>query len=294
MKILIHGRAFPVAMWRFFDWAFRDLGHEVISVGCYNGDWIPWGGGMNLGYDFPPDIQIPEMESYPLSDVLNKLPWTPDMILQASDVTYLYGPSNGIPNVILATDPHAVDYIPRLKDASHFACMQECYLNKYDFKNKFWIPYAYSENIHKNLRLERDIDVSCIGLQYDTRVNVMGELDRLGYKVSFGIGKVYDEYVDMYNRSKIAFVATSKDDLPARFWEGLAMGCCVVTNHVPDLDLLQFVGGKDYMLYESDPVSTVVNLLKSGEWDKHRVNVMPLGCEYKDRAKEILKHVFNA
>ncbi|MBK9272871.1 MAG: glycosyltransferase family 1 protein [Saprospiraceae bacterium] len=247
MKILIHGRAFPVAMWRWFDWALRDLGNDVKSVGCYQGDYIPWNGGMNVGYFFPPDLVIPEVEAYPLEQVLNHFKsegWKPDMIVQASDTTYLSGKAL-CKNVFIKTDPHAVDYKPRLKYADKVFNMQFSYKTE----EEEWLPYGYFRGIHKPLKLKQKYDVVFCGLQYDHRVEALKSMEASGFKVYNALGSVYDEYVRLYNQGAIAFNWSSKNDLPARFWEGLAMKKLVLTNYVPDLDVLSMKNGVHYVTF---------------------------------------------
>lgn len=300
MNILIHFRHFPVAMGRWFDWALRDLGHNVISAGCYNGNYIPWNGGMHLDYDFPPDIVTPDVPSYPLQDVLSKLPWEPDMILQAGDVSFLEGSSGSIPNVILTTDPHAVDYTIRLAHATHLAIMQNNYMNKYDFPKKIWIPYGYMEDLHKYMSMDKEYDVCLIGLQYGPRVEIMNILRDLGYNVYFSIGESYGDYVEKYNKSKIALNFSSKDDLPARFWEGLAMGNCVLTNEVPDLNDIDLEKDIHYMTFHSVPqaIDKVSYLLKNDRWYQYGqaglCGIRKGKHTYKDRCEKLIEYVFNS
>ena len=237
MKILIHGRAFPIAMWRWFDWAFRDLGHQVFSVGNYDGGKIPWGPEFDFPqYAFPPDHQIPEMEAYPIESVLKAIDFKPDVIVQASDVTYLSGKAP-CKNVILMTDPHSVDYTPRLQFADHVFNMQ----NAYREDGQTWIPYAFYPPIHRHIpNLERKYDVVFSGLQYDSRRETLERLQNEGFKVLTTLGLLYEEYVTAYNSGDVAFNWSSKNDLPARFWEGLAMRRMVLTNRCPDLEQLEF------------------------------------------------------
>lgn len=302
MKILVHFRHFPVAMGRWFDWALRDLGHEVFSVGPYDGPRIPWGEQyVYPDYDFPPDIETIDAD-HPLKDILERMPWKPDLILQAGDTVFLHGDSGDIPNVILATDPHVIDYKPRLKHATHFACMQNCHLNDYpNFENKFWVPYGYKEDLHKDYEKEPEYDVVFIGLQYPQRTQVLDRFKNAGLRVYSGMGKIYEDYVRIYNSGKIAFNYSSKDDLPARFWEGMAMGRCVLTNFIPDLSFLRGWGFEDGVTHatfsgEYDVVEKAIELLEGDKWvkiGKRARNTLEKGNHtYKDRVKLILKHVF--
>lgn len=260
MKILMHFRHFPVAMGRFFHWAFQDLGHEVFTVGPYSAGKIPWGEQFYYPeYTFPPDYVLPEM-NLPLKDVLQKIPFKPDLIIQAADTIWLEGKAP-VPNFILGTDPHVIDYTPRLKDADEFITMQKFY-----HPDKPWVPYAYDSNIHKNLKLVRPkYDVVFCGLQYGHRVEALKSMEAVGLKVFNALGLIYEDYVQVYNQGLIAFNFSSQQDLPARFWEGLAMGRLVLTNRVPDLEELEFEEFKDYIGFTSvaEAVEKVQFLIKN-------------------------------
>lgn len=242
MKILIHFRHFPVAMGRWFDWTLRDMGHEVFSVGNYNGGKIPWGDQFDYPqYAFPPDYEIPEI-NYPVNSLLKEIPFKPGVIIQAGDVVYLTGKAP-CKNVVLMTDPHAVDYKPRLEFADHAFNMQDFYRTP----DQTWIPYAYYPPIHKHIKLGQKYDVVFSGLQYEHRKDALEKMKQAGLNVLSTLGLIYDEYVQAYNEGLIAFNWSSKQDLPARFWEGLAMGRLVLTNRVPDLEKLPFQDGVDFV-----------------------------------------------
>lgn len=265
MKILIHGRAFPIAMWRWFDWAFRDLGHEVFSVGNYSGGKIPWGPQFDFPqYAFPPDHQIPEMESYPLEEVLKDIDFKPDVIIQAADTTYLSGKAP-CKNVILMTDPHAVDYTPRFQYADHAFNMQNYYMTE----GQTWIPYAFYPPIHRFIHKPRKYDVVFSGLQYDSRRETLERLQNEGFKVLTTLGLLYDEYAEAYAEGDIAFNWSSKFDLPARFWEGLAMRRLMLTNRCPDLEQLEFKEDVHYIGF-----STVEEAVEKAKFYREHYPIM--------------------
>lgn len=303
MNIIIHFRHFPVAMGRWFDWALRDLGHNVWSVGCYNGGKIPWDGDFDFTeYDFPPDHEIPEIEEYPIEKVLEACPFKPDLVIQAGDTTWLTG-DPGCPNVILATDPHVINYYDRLEHATHLACMQHYHLQDYPlFENKFWLPYGCKEDLHVDKGLRPEYDVVFIGLQYQHRQRVLDAMEASGLKVFNKLGMLYDEFVDTYNKGRIAFNYSSKNDLPARFWEGMAMGRVVLTNYVPDLkEIDEQFGiweGACYMAYK-DPAEAV-RLAKMIASDKFMQRTIGSQAKehmkehtYKHRAKFLLEKCLN-
>ena len=244
MKILIHYRHFPVAMGRFFDWAFRDLGHEVFSVGNYSGGRIPWGDEFNFPqYAGAPDYEIPEID-YPVDSLLKEIDFKPDVIVQAADVLGLTGKAP-YKNVLLKTDPHAVDYTKRQEFVDHVFNMQ----HHYSTVAETWIPYAHYPGLHQfrdDPKMVHDVVFS--GLQYEHRLQALNGMKEAGLKVFCALGVVYEEYVKLYNQGLIAFNWSSKMDLPARFWEGMAMKRLMLTNLVPDLvELTEFKDGVDYV-----------------------------------------------
>lgn len=247
MKILLHYRHFPVAMGRYIHWALQELGHEVTSCGYYSAGKIPWGEEYYYPeHKYPPDIRLPDVETYPIKSIEGKY----DVVIQAGDTHWLEG-DPGIKNVIIATDPHVIDYKPRLKHATHFFCMQNHYLKNYRVGE--FLPYAYDHNIHIYMPDEPiNYDVVLSGLQYPNRVEFMKTMASKGYRVFNALGRIYDEYATVYNQGKIAFNWSSQQDLPARFWEGLAMRRLVLTNRVPDLqEFPDLVEDRDYVAYST-------------------------------------------
>ena len=299
LKIVLHFRHFPVAMGRFFHWALKDLGHQIFTVGSYlPGGKIPWGEQFAFPkYDWPPNLELPAQERYPISEVLKKVPFKPDLIIQAADVEWLEGKAP-CPNVIIATDPHCIDYHPRLENADYFFCMQKCYMAGYDFPKSFWLPYAYLPTIHKFMDLGPPLwDVVFIGLQYPQRVETLQRITDKGWLVFNSLGYIYKDYVDTYSRGQIAFNWSSQNDLPARFWEGLAMKRVVLTNRVPDLAEFDFEEGVDYLAF-SDQDEAVAKadyylrqpelLLKIAENGYKKVKKHT----YQARCKEMLKKIY--
>lgn len=236
-------------MGKWFHWALQDLGHKVFSVGMYSGENIPWEGNHKYPeYAFPPDYEIPDTD-FPLETVLSNIDFKPDLIVQASDNSYLPGKAP-CKNILIGTDPHVIDYKPYLKDVDEYYSMQNCYLEGYTFGK--WVPYAYYPPIHQFVNGNKMIyDVVFSGLQYEHRLQVLNKCKQSGLKVYIGLGDVYEKYVDIYNQGLIAFNYSSRNDLPARFWEGLSMKRCVVTNRVPDLEQLDCKEGEHYVGFSS-------------------------------------------
>jgi len=293
MKILIHYRHFPVAMGRFFHWAFQDLGHEVYSVGPYSHGTIPWGDYSFPEHAFPPDANTQE-GNVPLQHVLDNIPFKPDMVFQAGDVTYLTGKVKGVINATLATDPHAVNYTMRRLYSDIFFNMQKFYSEK----NDVWIPYAYYPGIHRNLgKKDMKYDVVFCGLQYEHRREALSKMEEKGLRVFNALGVIYEKYVDVYNEGKIAFNWSSKQDLPARFWEGLAMGRLVLTSRVPDLKEIDMEEDVDYVAFSSVE-EAVEKAVYYANHEDERIKIALSGQRkvnephtYLKRAVKIIKHL---
>ncbi len=254
MKILIFYRHFPVAIGRYIHWGLENLGHEVFSVGPYSGTKIPWGPQYDFpAYDFPPDLASPDIKAVPVKDVLKHVKeqgFEPELLIQASDTSYLEGKAP-IKNILIGTDPHSIDYNPHIKNVDNFVSMQKYYLREYP-QGSLWMPYGYDEHIHKYLPTETlKHDVVFIGLQYEQRTQALQAISDKGWDVFSTLGIIYDEYNKLYNEGMIAFNWSSKKDLPARFWEGLAMKRCVLTNLVPDLIEFDFEEGVDYVGFDT-------------------------------------------
>ncbi len=266
MRIAIFYRHFPMSMGRYIHWGLEQAGHEVISIGPWSRGEIPWEGEHKFPekYWYPPTVETPDVPEIGMDDLfatLYKAGIYPDLLIQAADTYYIKGPAP-IPHIVIGTDPHVINYdLPR-EHADKYFSMQHHYKKPDDG----WMPYGFDPELYKyKPEIENKYDVVLCGLQYDHRKRVLDRVSNKGWKVFAGIGRIYDEYVDLYNSAPLAFNWSSKLDLNARFWEGLAMRRCVVTNNVPDLRKFDFIEGEDYVGYdtEDEAVEKIHQLLKN-------------------------------
>ena len=254
LNVILHYRHFPIAMGRYIHWGLENLGHKVYSVGEYSGGKIPWGDQYYYpNHKMPPTRILPAQERYPIWDVLRRARidgFDPDVVIQAGDVCFLEGKAD-VPNIIIGTDPHCIDYHPRLLNADYFVSMQHYYLK--DYPQGIWMPYGYDKDIHIPLRdIKKRYEVVFCGLQYSQRLAVLDEVKRKGVRTFIGMGLIYDDYVKVYNKGDIAFNWSSQLDLPARFWEALAMKRCLITNRVPDMTQFpELIDGVDYIGFDT-------------------------------------------
>jgi len=237
-------------MMEWFIRAFKRRGDvELITIGPFFGDWIPWGFGMRLPqkYVHPPDIPLPQsMAQFPgVPSVLqNFLPWFPDLWLQIDAGWHLSSrPSAGIVGLV-ETDPHVLKASYKVPKAysDRVWCMQTPYIEE----GEIYLPYAYDPTVHFPEERDKIYDACLIGLHYETRTRLVERLKSRGLNVYYSLGDIYDEYREKYNQSKVALSWSSLLDLPARNWEALAMRLPLVCNHVPDMSRF-FENGVHYL-----------------------------------------------
>lgn len=240
---------YPMSMGTWFIRALQRRDDvELFTVGPYTGSWIPWNGGMDLPVKNIPSLPLPyqPMPNMSIGYVESRLPWQPDLWLHIDAGWHLKGKPQHGKNVFVATDPHVLDYTYQRSLADIFYCMQSPYLQRGDI----WLPYAYDPTVHYQENTPVEFDACLIGLLYNERAALINELRQRGLEVHYSIGPVFDEYRQLYNRSIFSLCWSSKQDLCARVFEGLAMGDVVASNRVPDLKQL-FREDEHYIGFDS-------------------------------------------
>ena len=239
---------YPVSIGRYFEAALKRRSDiDLINVGPYTGNMIPWNNGMVLPqkYAMAPTITLPIGTPHvPISFIENQIAEKPDLWLQIDSGFYLEGrPQNG-KNVIVATDPHVLNYDRQRTFADTFFCMQACYAKAGDE----YLPYAYDPIWHAPEDQERLFDVCLLGLHYIQRNLLVNRLRQEGVKVYYDLGPSFDEARAIYNQAPVGINWSSKDDLTARVFELLGMRRLAVVNTVPDLPKF-FRDGRDLVTF---------------------------------------------
>lgn len=240
-NILLAYNHYPYSIGYLYKRGFEQLGIRVASLGHSTGSRIPWNGGIDLPADTP-DIQLPEMkgvyEDYEWTHLVQ--PGSVDFFINVDAAHHFKGRPVGSKKIIVGTDPHAVSgYVGRREDCDLFVNMQRCYAQKGDY----WIPYAYDEEWHIPPKpfvqlKDRQVDVMFVGGLYKNRAMDLNYLMMNGLNCEHHIGPIGLDYTKLYWNAKIAYCTPSMNDLPARFFEALAIGIPPVTRWVPDLDTL--------------------------------------------------------
>lgn len=275
LKVLLLSQWFPLSMSRYFERAFQRRDDvDLVTVGPYTGQWIPWMTGMNLPikYAKSPVVAFPvpwNVGAIPpvSSPMLNGEPVKFDLVLTVdAGIHWTSKPNIGGVVAHVATDPHALNYDFQRSISDKFFNMQKVYSKPGDI----YLPYAYDPTVHYPMdgekpisfsnpdggewvlpvpdKINKDTDAVLIGMPYQERVEWVRRLRESGVSVIFENGPIFDEYRQQNNRAKIGLNWSSLLDMNARVFELMAMKLCPVMNIVPDLNEF-FVEDRDYLAF---------------------------------------------
>lgn len=240
-RVALSGLFYPVAILRYFESALQHRDDvELITIGPYNGSWIPWAGGMYLPekYALPPTIPLSmtfSERAIPSGMLFShELLQDIDLWIQC-DAGWFFGTRPPAKHVVhIATDPHVLDYSRQRGISDLMFNMQKVYSKPGDI----YLPYCASRYHHYQMpEVAKEYDVCLVGLQYPNRTSLVSVLRDGGISVHYELGLGPDEYRLAYSKSRVAISWSSLDDLIARVFEAGAMGLPLVTNRVPDLPL---------------------------------------------------------
>lgn len=297
LKILVVAVHYPVASGRFIRDALWRLGHEVKTIGPCTGNQI-WGLTVADQWVWTPDIldQPVEGGAFPpaasVKYVLGN--WVPDLVITADSAYTILG-DMGCPHVLWGQDNHVRDYRLRDWDAMFLA---HSWGARMDEEHSYWLPPCYDPVVCTDLGRERDLDVLMLGFPYGPRQAILNAIGESGLKAAGGLGPLFDEYNELYNRAKIAFVKSSNGDVTNRLLENMAQGCCVLADRVVDAAAMGLVAGVDYWPYatQDEAVREAQMLISTGKWKEIAANgkrrVRAGGYTWDARALRMLETVF--
>lgn len=250
INVVLTQHFFPMTIGKYFIAALeRREDINLITAGPYYGTWIPWNHGMTLPqkYATPPTIQIAQnTQTVPIQFIENQLTVKPDLWLQIDAGFYLQGRPQYGKNVIVATDPHVLNYDQQRTLADTFYCMQAYYAQPGDI----YLPYAYDPIWHTPQKEDRLFDVCLLGLHYQNRNALVDRLRQNDLVVRYDLGPCFDEARKIYNQAPIGLNWSSKQDLVARVFELLGMRRLAVVNRVPDMPKF-FKDGRDLVAFST-------------------------------------------
>jgi glycosyltransferase involved in cell wall biosynthesis len=277
LRVVVSYLAYPMTMATWFIRALQRRDDvELIRVAPYFGTFIPWSKpntdprlGMNLSSKYldPPEIALPQsMANVHLHPQMlrDKLPDNIDLWIEIDSMFHFSARPPCKIHALIKPDPHVLaEWYKSIEDRVDFSFgMQEAYLKPKDI----YLPYAYDPTVHYPIQtkypIEKEYDVCLVGLLYPQRAALINKLRADGLKVFYDIGLIFDEYREVYNKSKIALSWSTLNDTPARFFEGMAMRLPVVANRTPDAMHL-FVPGQDFIPFSTleEAEQQILNLL---------------------------------
>ena len=271
--VALSGLFYPVAILRYFESALlRRTDIDFVTVGPDFGTWLPWKSGMHLGYTVRTvDIPLPRVTSdqppvqFAEAKIRSRLGRLPDLWLQVDAGYHFSGkPVSGC-SVIVATDPHVLNYDRQRTLADYFYCMQTPYAKSDDR----YFPYAYDVFWHRRIGdderpTEPTYDASLCGLVYSNRLSWASLLRGRGYKVFLDTGPSYGDARKIYAESVTGFNWSSKKDTVARCFELMAMGVPSPMNRTSDL-LRLFRDGEHFLGFDSvgEAAQASISLIES-------------------------------
>jgi 2-polyprenyl-3-methyl-5-hydroxy-6-metoxy-1,4-benzoquinol methylase len=254
---IIYGHT-PMTVGRMFKAGLSQIGANVVSIGGFGGSRVGWPiERTHEDYLDVPDIIVERKMFYTASYIVGKIEevWgrRPSMLLQIDGGTHVCNDMGGgdILFVSIATDPHmpSETYAHAASCSTHFYCMQTSYMHLFGDRAGY-IPYGYDPEVHYMEPVKKVYDVACIGFQFAARAELGSSLAKLGLRVRFENGPVFDEYRKILNQSWICFNLSAADDLNMRVFETLACGTLLVSNVTTDMARF-FREGVDYVSYRT-------------------------------------------
>ena len=260
---------YPVAMGRYFYEALkRRADVELWTYGPFTGRWIPWTSGPGNGMHLPPSyVYKPDM-AMALGDVVYAIvrpPWKPDIWIEVNAGMRTQGRPER-PYVVIASDPHVLDYSIARKRADYFFNMQRPYMQGKDI----WLPYAYDPVWHTPTTVpiaDREYHAALLGLQYPQRTSLVNALRKdVGLKVRYELGPAYEDAKAIYHSTRVGLNWSSLQDTTARVFELMAFGIAPVLNRVPDL-MSMFTEGQDFLGFsdQAEAIAQVRSVVDDAE-----------------------------
>jgi len=297
MNILMAYKHYPVSMALYFKRAFKRLGFRVFSVGESSGNRIrEWKSSPRFPkkYIDEPDINLNKpfwgkAPSRKTTDILAQakaMGFEADILIQFGGLS-LEGPYP-IKHLFYGTDSHWFDYQVERKIVDYFFIAHP---GEY-LRGGIWLPYGADHSMVDN-GLERKTEIVFVGVISAERKALLKKLKQ-HFNAKYKEGIIFDEYVDFYNQGKIGFVKTSRQDIPIRVFETMAMGNLLLMDKVYGMDQLAEEGKHyatysteeelfqkaDYYLKHPDKLKAMAEAGKALVKEKHTM---------EDRARQMLK-----
>ena len=112
-------------------------------------------------------------------------------------------------------------------------------------KKSYWLPLAADVDIHKEINIEKTIDVGFCGSLNNNRINMINFLLDKGIPIQYSYSK--DKYNEIVSSTKINLnIGITEAGYQQRIYEILCMGGLLLTNAVRDEDIFE---DKKHLVY---------------------------------------------
>lgn len=258
MNILIYATHYPVASGRYAADALRRMGHDIRTDGPVPG-WGGreiWGGVVDEKYIWTPQ---PAEEG-----------WKPDLvIIMDAHLPADVAEGHDCPVVVYGVDNHVRDYAQYNVEHLFLAHGSGRRIGE---DSVTWLPCGYDPDVFgpgKEWRW-RGNDAALIGVLYSARSELLYALQasRLGWRIQYGMGPIYDEYAAIYQDARVSLVRSASGDVAQRVWETAAMGCLVLMDAAHDCEALGLVDGENCLIYQSHDEAVEKSLWISEHMDE--------------------------
>ena len=175
--------------------------------------------------------------------------WTPDLVIYTIQPPFQFNSHyRGIPHVVFTADNHVYNF--RQAGIEHyFLAARHSRVMPVDGSQDTWLPCAYDPAVFTPSPIpwsKRGYDMALVGVMYPHRLEIVGAMQRAGFKVVAGIGAVYDEYRNIYHNARISLCPSLFGMVGPRIFETAAMGCLVLSDPCPDFQFLSADGIDEY------------------------------------------------
>lgn len=156
----------------------------------------------------------------------------------------------------------------------------------YGINSKFF-PACYNENLYKPLDLEKDIDISFIGIRYKSwRDEYITYIENSGFKIeTYGLGTKnyisYEELPNIFNRSKINLCFNGSNQLneitdrmfqfKGRNPEISLCGSFLLTEYFVGLEKIYVIGEEIDVFYDKETLVEKIKFYLDNEEERNRI-----------------------
>lgn len=245
-RVVLSQIFYPMSLGRYFENALQRRDDvELITIGPYTENWIPWNGetlerpavqgGMYVDekYARPPTHPYTTqsmLQTLPIQWALSKITEDVDLWIEV-DAAFNFGArSNARKHVVIATDAHCINYDKQRAYSDLLVNLHPKFSKPGDLK----LSYAYDPTIHKPVETTVDRDIAFCGVLYDERRALLGYLEANGISVKTNNGFIMDEATEFQQQGRIGFNLSSAGDFNARAFELAAMGLPVLMDRCDD------------------------------------------------------------